>query len=279
VSDRQRRTDLDVLERELADLGRHLDTPPASDLAHAVRERIATAPVRPSRWWSRRPSRPALTVVAAGLIMLLVAAGILLWSPDARSAVAERLGLPGVTIVHLPGEPPPAATPSEVNVQLELGERAPTMDDVRARVSYPVLLPHLPELGPPDELYVGSRPAGGQVALVYRARPGLAVSAETGIALLVTQFQGRLEPALFGKGLPPGSRVEQTVVNGRPAYWIEGRPHLFIYRDRAGAIADERVRLAGNVLLWEQDGLTLRLEGAAGALSKEQALHIAASVR
>ena len=37
-----------------------------------------------------------------------------------------------------------------------------------------------------------------------------------------------------------------------------------------------RFRLAANVLLWEQDGLTLRLEGA---FSKEQALLIAESVR
>ena len=107
-------------------------------------------------------------------------------------------------------------------------------------------------------------------------RPGLPTATETGVGLLLTQFQGSLEPTFFGKGLPPGARLEQVTMAGRPAYWIEGRPHFFFYRDQSGRQIDERFRLAANVLLWEQDGLTLRIEGA---FSKEEALRIAASVR
>ena len=65
-------------------------------------------------------------------------------------------------------------------------------------------------------------------------------------------------------------------MNGGPGVWLAGRPHQVIYRDADGEIRDDAVRLAGNVLLWEQDGLTLRLEGAA---SLDDALAYAARVR
>jgi hypothetical protein len=41
-------------------------------------------------------------------------------------------------------------------------------------------------------------------------------------------------------------------------------------------VRDDRARLAGTSLLWEQGNLTLRPEGT---LAKEEALRIAASVR
>jgi hypothetical protein len=70
--------------------------------------------------------------------------------------------------------------------------------------------------------------------------------------------------------------LESIVVNGGMGYWIEGQPHLFIYRDARGEIRDEILRLAGNTLLWEQGGLTLRLEAS---IPRETALRIANSVR
>jgi RNA polymerase sigma factor (sigma-70 family) len=270
------------LERALADLGGRLDYPPTPDLSGAIRDRLAAGP-------TGRPGREAFSMTRrslawAALALVLLAGGLLLLSPDARRAVAERLGLPGVTITRLPAvpaitpAPSPAAmaTPNSSDVRLGLGERLSTQADAQARVAYRVLAPTLPELATPDEVYLGTPPAGGQVALVYQARPGLSDTAETGVGLLFTQFRGSLEPAFFGKGLPLGTRLEQVTMAGRPAFWIEGRPHYFFYRDQSGRQSDERFRLAAHVLLWEQDGLTLRLEGA---FSKEQALRIAASVR
>jgi hypothetical protein len=110
---------------------------------------------------------------------------------------------------------------------------------------------------------------------VYRSRPGLPTATETGVGLLFTQFRGSLEPTFFGKGLPPGARLEQVTLAGRPAFWIEGWPHFFFYRDQAGRQTDERFRLAANVLLWEQGGLT----SDRGGVPKEQALRIAVSVQ
>ena len=92
----------------------------------------------------------------------------------------------------------------------------------------------------------------------------------------MTQFPGDVDQGFIEKGLGPGTRLESVTVNGRPGYWIEGRPHAFVYRDANGNVRDESYRLAGNVLLWEDGDLLLRLESA---LSKEEALRIASSVR
>jgi hypothetical protein len=164
-----------------------------------------------------------------------------------------------------------------VGANLRLGRRV-GLGEVEAQVQYRVLRPTLSELGPPDEVYVGEPPPGGQVAFVYRARPGLPDAAETGVGLLMMQFRGGLEtdPGSFMKMLGPGTSLEQVMVAGAGGLWIEGRLHTFFYRDARGQPQSESVRLAGNVLLWEQASLTLRLEGP---LTKERALEIAASVR
>ena len=52
--------------------------------------------------------------------------------------------------------------------------------------------------------------------------------------------------------------------------------HLFFYFDSSGTIHDELLRLAGNTLLWEHNGVTLRLEAA---FAKDAALRIAATMR
>jgi hypothetical protein len=144
---------------------------------------------------------------------------------------------------------------------LRLGEPL-ALAEAQARVPFRLLQPAA--LGTPSEVYFDPVPGGGQVALVYRG------------PILFTQFQAGLEPGFFAKGLGPDTRLELLTVNGGRAFWIEGRPHLFYYRDRDGQIRDESVRLAGNVLLWEQEGLTLRLEAN---VPKDEAIRTASSVR
>ena len=65
-------------------------------------------------------------------------------------------------------------------------------------------------------------------------------------------------------------------VNGEPGFWIAGDFHEVLYLDANGESIADSVRLAGNVLLWEQGDLTLRLESA---LTKSEALRIARSIR
>ena len=268
------------LERAMAEVGRHVAYPPTPDLVPAVRRRLAA---RPARRLPRPRALPALGwglgAAAAALVLLLGIVGAV--SPSARNAMADRLGLRGVKITYTPESPTPAPsaspalTPVPAGGRLGLGERL-ALAEARTRVRYQVLTPTLPALGAPDEVYYGPVPVFGQVSLVYYPRPGLPQTAQTGVGLLLTQFRGSVAPEFFGKLVGPDTRIEQVMVNGAPGYWIEGRPHTVFYRDATGVVSDERVRLAANVLLWEQDGLTLRLESA---LSKGEALRIAESVR
>src|SRR5881397_220649 len=94
------------LERALRDLGQHLAYPDTPDLVVAVRVRLAQQPAPRRRSWLVLPVWPR--AVAVGLVALLVLVGAALAiSPDARDAVAERLGLKGVTIEHVPEVPTP----------------------------------------------------------------------------------------------------------------------------------------------------------------------------
>ncbi len=277
------------LERALRDLGQHLAYPPTPNLVLPVRQRLAQRPARRLPWSGWWPVGRRFAVALAALLALASAA-LLAFEPGARTAVAERLGLRGVWIERLPlvpaptptatAAPTPLPTPTSIplGARLELGEVLP-LQEARARVPYPVVVPSLPELGAPDEVYLSPVPAGGQVALVYRARPGLPPASETGVGLLLTQFvarPGTLNSGVLGKGAGPDTRIEETVVNGGRGVWLEGQPHLLFLSDARGQLRQEPVRLAGNVLLWEQGELTLRLEAA---ISKAEALRIATSVR
>jgi hypothetical protein len=64
-------------------------------------------------------------------------------------------------------------------------------------------------------------------------------------------------------------------VGADPGVWIAGRPHAFAYLDARGQARLETLRLAGNTLLWNHDGVLVRLEAA---VSQHMALKIAASM-
>jgi hypothetical protein len=94
--------------------------------------------------------------------------------------------------------------------------------------------------------------------------------------LLITQFEASVDEAYFKKVSVTGGRLRFVTVRGTTGYWVGGEPHLFYYVDSDGVPRQETIRLAGNVLLWEEDGITFRIEGA-DTLS--DALEIAGSLR
>ncbi len=65
-------------------------------------------------------------------------------------------------------------------------------------------------------------------------------------------------------------------MNGQPGYWISGSTHELMLVDAAGEPVPATTRLAAPSLLWEQNGLTLRLESG---LSRAQAVAVARSLR
>ena len=100
--------------------------------------------------------------------------------------------------------------------------------------------------------------------LVYRDR--LPPLGDTGISLVLTEVPGEVEPAYLAGETPVRSKLDRVMVDGHPGYWGPA--------DRLPSTMDRR--LLGNVLLWEQGGIALRLQAN---LQKEQAIRIAESVR
>jgi hypothetical protein len=132
----------------------------------------------------------------------------------------------------------------------------------------------------PGEVYLSGEGEAAMVSFVYPAGPALPTSAQTGVGALLTQFRGSPERNLIMKGLHDdgdrASTLRAVSVNGQQGFWISGVPHAFFVCPDTSDCREEPYRLASNVLLWEQDGLTLRLESA---LSEEESIVIAESVR
>jgi hypothetical protein len=270
----------DELEEALTRLGTRLDYPEPAGLATRVGRNLRAGTERPrsTRWgflaWPRRaPSlrRPAWKpiAVAAALVVALFA-GSLVAFPAVRQTVADWLGVRGIGITVVPTlSPLPTSYRS-----LVLGRPA-GLEEARSAVAWPVLVPADPLLGPPDEVYLDLARRDGAVSLVWGSRPGLPTASTTGAGLLLTEFRGTISERLFQKFVGPGTTVERVHVDGKIGYWISGAPHQVLVLDPSGEPIFDTIRLAGNVLMWEDGELTLRLESELG---KDDALRVAATV-
>lgn len=256
------------LAEALRALGSRVVYPPAPDLAARVRRELEANPTAPREtWWTPLFQRRKLVTLAATVILLaaLVVAAI----PDARTTVAGWLGLPGVTIIESPAvESPRIGRFFLVGVPR-------TLDHAREEAEFNVLVPTLPGLEDPDEVWFDVNAVGGAVSFVYYPTAEIPEAEETGAGLLISQFLGELNPNMYGKGVGPGVSLETISINGEFGLWIEGDPHNFSYTDPSGDTKSRPTRLAGNTLLWQQGDLTLRLESA---LDRDSAIAIAESM-
>lgn len=258
---------MNELERRLRDLPAEAFFPESGDVSARVDERLRSLATRAGRTPARlHVGHPAL---AAAALALLVAAAVLTASPDARSAVLRFFGLEGARIERRQPDVPAARQ----DAPLRLGQRV-TFSEARRRAGFPVGVPRLARLGPPEAVFVDG--ALGAVSFTWAARRGLtSPRAGRDPALVMTQLEGTVTP-LIQKAAGPGTVIEKVRVAGEPGYWLQGARHEFAYVRPDGGILQETTRLAGNTLLWERDGHLLRLEGAR---SKPAALAIARSVR
>ncbi|MBD0339271.1 MAG: hypothetical protein ICV67_08310 [Thermoleophilia bacterium] len=231
------------LERDLRALGALLEYPPEPDLVPAVRARLAQ---RERRW-----RRPLVLALAAVVLALAVAFAV----PPARSAILRFFHLGGITVERVE-KLPPVSRRSPV-----AGLRGPmSLEQARRLAGFPLLLPHLT----PRRAY-----------------------AEEGIVAMLLHVEGVEGPVLFaefrGEGLGVVKKaierqtiVEPVRVGNSDGLWLQGAPHVVTYLDARGRARVRTTRLAGNVLAWTRGATTFRLEGA---LTREQALHIARFVR
>jgi hypothetical protein len=285
------------LERALADLGAHLTFPTTPALAAAVRTEVARGPA--ARRVGPTPF-PVRRVLAAAAVVLLAVVAALALSSGFRSTVADFFGIKGVRIVieretptptatatgtaaATPIASPSAATPTAtptaaatpIGTGLLLGRQV-TLDEARAGVPYPLQVPTLPRLGQPDEVYLRTLPDGNRmVSFIYLPAPGLPETEQTGVGALLMQFKGRDDVPYIGKSISEGYAMEEVEVNGEPGIWIAGSHQMTLLPDPSLGCCRGPTRSAGNVLLWEQDGITFRLESA---LDEDAALAIAESV-
>ena len=215
------------LEQRLIALGATLELPPAPDLVPAVMARL---PARPGR---RLPARRTLVLA---LVAALLLAGGAMAVPPTRHAILQVLGLRGVRIERVPKLPP--LPPSG---GLGLGQRIP-LDRARHAAGFTALLPP----GSPAA-YLGHDVPGGRISLLLGR-------------ILIIEFRGTASPFIF-KVVGPGTVIKPVRVNGGPGVYLSGAPHEVLFQAQTGQVQTDRVRLAGNVLMWQQGPLTIRIEG------------------
>lgn len=243
------------LESLLDELSRELEWPPTPDLREAVARRTAGG--------RRRPPF-TLLLLAAALAATLTGAAV----------VGGYLGVRGGSISRVPTLPstqtaPPSPSPGGVAGRLELGARYESVDQVATAAGFRPLVPAYP--GPPDEVYYSAQ--GRVVTLLYRPRAGLPATEDPEVGALVMEAPAQLPESPFVKQVDPNTSVRPVTVNGGPGYWISGASHAFFFYRSGGY---DHFRLAGNVLIWNQGGLVIRIESS---LSQSEAATAARSVR
>jgi hypothetical protein len=254
----------DRLEVALRDLSGHVELPEPSDISERVTRALAGA-ARPRRRFLDNLYQPAIGYGVA--VALAVAVVILTFSPAARNAVADFLGIEGISIGR--GE----TSSARLGERLEVPGEEMTLDEARERAGFDIVVPD--RLGDPDETYVASYLEGGVVTLVYEADGDLPEARGTGVGALITEFRAGVDRELIGKTAPPATSIERVSVEGGEGYWITGRPHAVGYLGPDGRFRQDDLRLAGNTLIWERGELSLRLEAD---VDLEEALAIARSM-
>jgi hypothetical protein len=238
-----------ALELQLVELGRDLDVPEAPDLAPAVMARIAPRPLR-------RVTRRWLLAVA---LVVVAAIGATLAIPPARSAFLRILHIGGEEI-HVV-EKLPNVEP-ELNLEVALGSRI-TLAEAERR--FPARLRQLDEK--PDRIFYSAQT--GTVWFLY--------GTPQHVRLLLAQTPGSVDTGiLFKKMAAQDTRIEYLKVEAQPGLFLSGRPHFVMLMNRHGEPIAETVRLAKDVLLWSEDGVAYRLEGA---LTRAKALEVAGELR
>jgi hypothetical protein len=237
------------LERELQALSSALDWPETPDVSQRVFARTAADRPRPV---VRRRLALALAVVLAALVAVLAV-------PPARTAVLDWLGIGGAQIVRVDDLPSVSATPG-----LEiLGDRV-TLDEARERAGFPFEDPPDGERAP-DQILLAP---GMRVTYVWRA--------DDRVRLLLTQFPGdATEPGLVKKLVSSATQIDMLDVDGHRALWLEGGPHAVLFLTPDGNIGDDLGWLAGNTLLVENDGVTVRIEAQ---IDRADAIELARSL-
>jgi hypothetical protein len=268
------RHDLATLEAALGDLAIAVEFPATPPIATVVGDRIRSGELPTDAGWSALLRRwLAGSWLPRGRLMRGMALGLLAALLIAAAAVAVGIAIGGLRIVT--SDQTPAPLPSGVASARAFGFEV-SLDEARRRAGFEIVTPGLATIGPPDHVFYLPSPLGGTISLVWGDRPGYPADPKTRIALVVTEFRADVGPDYWEKLINTGTRVQPTTVRSAAAYWVAGGTHFFFYRDASGQVVNTTMRLVGTSLIWEQGGLTLRVEGAQ---TLDAARRVAASIK
>jgi hypothetical protein len=181
---------------------------------------------------------------------VVVVAGVMVVSPFARRAVADLFSAAGIRIDFI------SETAPAVGSELSLGDPI-LLGDLEPVVGFAVRVPVGADPGAPDGVYLSE---DGRVTMVWAGTQTLPAAGDTDVALLLTQRTAYGIQDFGQKAIGPDTEVRGLQVEDQPALWIEGAPHTLTLLDADGTPVEETIRLAGNVLLWEANGVNHRLE-------------------
>src|SRR6266498_228858 len=234
------------LERALVALGQELDFPPEPDLVAAVRARLGER-----RGLAFLPPRRSL---AFAMALIVVAFGIAMAVPQARSAILRFFHIGAVTVERVETLPRAQQQPLATGLGPPLSRRA-----AESRAQLGIRLPALE----------------GPTPKRYYAQPGLIATLlhDRGEPVLLAEMRED-QVMLFKKFAGPGTDV-QPVQIGLYGLWLEGERHVLMWSFGPGELHRIQTRLAGNVLIWLAGNTTYRLEGD---LTKEQMLELARDI-
>jgi len=241
-----------TIESALLDLSEEIEWPAPVDFASRLRLE------KPGRTW-----RPRVAWMAGGIVVILT----LVLIPSARQAVANLLEVAGIRIEF--GDAPELPPPTN----LAPGDQV-DMESAMGAVDFSILTPAI--LEPPTAVHLLQWEFGTQVFLAWEASNRLPEVGESGTGLLLAEFRAPLDEAFFGKIVEGGTTVDQVDVDGVTGFWLTGAPHVFMFETGRRDLVEDETRLTGNVLVWERDGITYRLESS---LDLAESLAIAESLR
>ncbi|MBM7785727.1 hypothetical protein [Tenggerimyces flavus] len=222
------------LESELRALGRSLDVPLPRDVSAAVVTRLSAPPAKRGLWLRLR----WLVVVA---LVLLAGSVTIAASPEVRAGIVSLLRYAGIEI-RIDSAPSPLPTGQGTLPET----RTVSLEEARAAARFDVLVPS--ELGAPDGVQIVDGTPPRVVTLMWAS--GVRLDA----------FDGRVEYAYYKKIVGDRAFEWIDIDADEPAVWIDG-PHSLVYIDRDGVNRTETARMAAKTLIWQNNGITYRLEG------------------
>lgn len=246
-------------ESRLQALAKEFKYPSTPPIANAVMDRLH-APIKNPRG-GRQFAR-------AWIILLALLAG-LMFVPPVRAAVLEfiQIGIvrifPAPVATENPTFETPAPTSSSLIPLLEQISGETTIEDAQQEIGIPIPLPAYPsDLGQPDRVFL--QDAGGWMLIMVWLDEQQPDQVQMSLHLIeegswtINKFQ----PAI----------IKETSVNDLRAIWTVGDYPLVM---RNADIQFTRL-INGNVLIWEENKITYRLETD---LDLAQAIRIAESLQ